>query len=544
MKKTIYEQIKKQNGEGFAKTIRNYDNGVFDIPRVVDIVKYAGRRAEPILPYLISLKNIKIKTGTLLETPESLLSKAGYNTYYVSNLNEQNLIQPYFAKGEALCTFNDPYRYLNYHIIHAVKKNVDQIKRSDFPNPKREDAYATSVISIQILKTGGFISIKNRYNHAVENCDNTFNSNPDNIIYGLSEALKKRFNVDFSSQRVVLPKDYIVLKEKIIHYQTEHNNVYIGDRFYVKDGKIYDLNPDFQLMIEGMFVLDLKEKRLFNPADFFDPFVDILNNEMLGKKISLISDDENGFLLLADQKPILKLNDKYQMTALYLNQTTHIDEFFLYRGGMELKVFSAPKLCCVESNFLYHNKKLKIFYAPHLEQIRDNFLFYNNEIEYLEIPRVVSIGNNFLQDNNTLIRFSASSLKEIGTAFLYGNKNLKKFYAPKLVHIRGDFIFLNEQLQHFFAKKLETVGDRFLPMNRTLDFLRVPNLRQIGKTFLISNRKLRYLFAPNLENTSDDFLENHVKRNYLLSHRKKISVKPIQRIKSILIERFLLRKER
>ena len=64
MSKTMYDIIKKQNGERFAKAIRNYDNGIFDIPNIDKIVKYAGRDAEPIMQYLISLKNIKIvETG-------------------------------------------------------------------------------------------------------------------------------------------------------------------------------------------------------------------------------------------------------------------------------------------------------------------------------------------------------------------------------------------------------------------------------------------------------------------------------------------------
>ena len=56
MSKSMYDIIKKQNGEHFAKAIRNYDNGIFDIPNIDKIVKYAGRDAEPILNYLISLK--------------------------------------------------------------------------------------------------------------------------------------------------------------------------------------------------------------------------------------------------------------------------------------------------------------------------------------------------------------------------------------------------------------------------------------------------------------------------------------------------------
>ncbi len=134
MGKTVFEQIKKQNGEHFAKTIRTFDNGIFDIPRIVDVVKYAGREAEPILNYLVSLKKIHIDTTSEYKDPIQLLDEAGYNAYYVHNLNEQNAIMPYFAPGEQLCTFYDQTRFQKFHIINAVKKNVHAILDKQFQN--------------------------------------------------------------------------------------------------------------------------------------------------------------------------------------------------------------------------------------------------------------------------------------------------------------------------------------------------------------------------------------------------------------------------
>ncbi|MDD3668995.1 MAG: hypothetical protein PHX68_01735 [Alphaproteobacteria bacterium] len=157
--KSTFEIIKKQNGERFAKAIRAYDSGIFDVPDLPAIVKYAGRDAEPIMAYLVSLKNIRIEEQTVSLPPIELLRQAGYDAEYADTLAKQNAIRKYFAPGEALCTFNDPTRYQKYHIINAVRKNVADIRRENFPRPQREDDYGTSVISIQVLKTGGFISI-------------------------------------------------------------------------------------------------------------------------------------------------------------------------------------------------------------------------------------------------------------------------------------------------------------------------------------------------------------------------------------------------
>ena len=53
--KSVYDLVKKQNGEAFAKAIRNFDASIFEIPNILQIVKFAGRKAEPIIPFLRTL---------------------------------------------------------------------------------------------------------------------------------------------------------------------------------------------------------------------------------------------------------------------------------------------------------------------------------------------------------------------------------------------------------------------------------------------------------------------------------------------------------
>ena len=118
----MFDIIKKQNGEKFAKAIRSYDSGIFDIPNLDHIVRYAGREAEPIMNYLVSLKDIQIKSQETHKDPIELLRQAGYDAYYADTLQKQNAIRKYFKKGEELCTFGDAHRFEKYHIINAVKK--------------------------------------------------------------------------------------------------------------------------------------------------------------------------------------------------------------------------------------------------------------------------------------------------------------------------------------------------------------------------------------------------------------------------------------
>ena len=375
--KTVFEQIKKQNGEAFAKAIRAYDNGIFDVPGIVDIVKYAGREAESIMNYLVSLKNIQIEEHGVYQDPIALLDQAGYNAYYADTLQKQNAIQKYYAQGEELCTFRDNTRYKKYHIINAVRKDVDQIKREDFKNPKREDKYGTSVLSIQILKKGGFISIKNRYNHTVLNPDNTLNSNPDNIILGLSESLKHYLKVDFTSQKTLLPNNYILIKNKIIHYNYEVDNIYFGDDFYVKDGQIHELDKDKEIMMD-YFIFNVKDKTIkFPNSSCADIFPKVFEDEIKNKKIQ-ITKDKDGRHIFADNVEIAVIKNGH-LISLYLPNSKKIGD-----------------------DFLYYNKKLSKLNAPLLEEVGDDFLYYNKKLSKLNAPALEKVGEDFLRNNEEL----------------------------------------------------------------------------------------------------------------------------------------------
>lgn len=336
MAKTVYDLIKKQNGEHFAKAIRNYDNGIFDIPNIVDIVKYAGRDAEPIMSYLGSLKNIIIEEQSVHMNPIDLLDKAGYKAYIVTNLEEQNAIEGYFRNGEKLCTFRDHDRFKRYYIINAVKKEClgdDKLPKSKWhikpsQNPRREDEYGTSVTSIQVLKTGGFISIKNRYNHTVINPDNTLNSNPDNIIYGLADAIKHYFNVDFGVQKVQMPDGYTILNKQVIHYNQEIRGIYFANDFYMKNGKIKEINKSTQLMLPGDLILDAQTKTVKSIAGENKTWADALTKLISNKKIQINKTEDGTKEILADGKIVFSINPSNRLFK-YLDLSEQTSDLIL-----------------------------------------------------------------------------------------------------------------------------------------------------------------------------------------------------------------------
>lgn len=104
----------------------------------------------------------------------------------------------------------------------AVKKDVSNIKREDYKEPKREDKYGTSVISIQFTRDmANMLSIKNRYNHTVSNPDVTFSNNLDNIIPGLTASFENTYG----------------LKQK-----NNGNSLEIPQYVLASDGKYYKYN--------------------------------------------------------------------------------------------------------------------------------------------------------------------------------------------------------------------------------------------------------------------------------------------------------------
>jgi len=146
----------------------------------------------------------------------------------------------------------------------AVKENVDQIKREDFVKPSRQDEYGTSVISIQFTKTSTHtLSIKNRYNHTVNNPDATFSNNLDNIIPGLTDSFARAGYVQtYVKPCFELPNYVLAADGKYYKYNIEINNIYYCPNNVIIDNfEVHEYNKD-SFIVFDYFILDLKEKKI------------------------------------------------------------------------------------------------------------------------------------------------------------------------------------------------------------------------------------------------------------------------------------------
>lgn len=211
--------------------------------------------------------------GTIRKTTQEEIiedfKKAGYDTVIFDDEEKIAECKKYYAAGEIICTYNNLLgRMSQYHMLVAIKKDIDKIQRSK--TPKREDEYGTSILNIQIAKNGSHMSIKNRYNHTVSECDSTLNNNLDLLVPGLQAKVLGYYNIASINKNKTYYRNIAKINGVYLKYVTEVENVYFGN--FVLDSKNgvrfadngrYYVNTDR----DNLCVLDFHDKKvikLFN----------------------------------------------------------------------------------------------------------------------------------------------------------------------------------------------------------------------------------------------------------------------------------------
>lgn len=213
--------------------------------------------------------------GIIRETTQEEIiedfKKAGYDTVIFDDEEKIAECKKYYAAGEVICTYNNlSGRMSQYHMLVAIKKDIDKIQRSK--TPQREDEYGTSILNIQIAKNGSHISIKNRYNHTVSECDSTLNNNLDLLVPGLQAKVLGYYNIASLNKDKTYYRSIAKINGVYLKYVTEVENVYFGN--FVLDSKNgvrfadngrYYVNTDRDN--DNLCVLDFHDKKvikLFN----------------------------------------------------------------------------------------------------------------------------------------------------------------------------------------------------------------------------------------------------------------------------------------
>ena len=483
------KQIKKKYGERFMKMCRTHFPTILEEEgKLLEILQanfsdtaatlYDDIQSHNLVNKFASYIFEKFETekkGRVIteKTPYELLDEAGYELVECHSEREIQSFKKYYADGEELCTFNGD-RLDDCVVFWAVKKNVGEIRRKDFESPERDDEYGTSVMSIQFSKRGSCrVSIKNRYNHTVDNPDATLGNDLERIAPGLTysfeEVLRARgLELDSSKEEFRIP-GYIKANDgKLYKY-----NAHIGDKYYCPENIIIENGEPIQLegqekqVLIDCFVVDMEQKtiRAFDDS-VQDSFTDSLTNI---QKIEMVKDTDAG----DGSKKII-----------------------IYKEGQE-----EPIVITVDKDegiIGYQNSELV--------EVGDNFLAHSLRVRTLDTPNIEKIGDNFCEESS-LEEINFKKLKSIGDNCCRYDRHLKKVNTPELVEAGNGCFSAAEQLMEFNATNLEKVGDDFCSW-ASLEVADFPNMISIGKEFCSECEPLKIANIPKLVEAPDKCLSN------------------------------------
>lgn len=458
--------------------------------------------------YIFSYFYVENNLPDLPESASGLLKKAGYTLYECNTEEEIQSFKKYYAPKEKLCTF-DGGRLNGHYVFFAVKDNVDDIKRENFDKPQREDEYGTSVVSIQFSKDPDFndVQIKNRYNHKVENPDDTYFNNLDNIIPGLTRSFEKDYHLRITPKSCPSLKleNFIQGTDGKFHrfYMQQSNIFFCENNYLIKkriiNGRVTDILEDDKTFIKekeryifmDTYVMDLKEKKMINLVPNFANDFDRILDDATNITVTRTSDD----------RKITITNDDNTVTEITLDAFGNIISF------------SSPSLTSIGNDFMRTNLALKTINIPNVTSIGNNFLIINTALEELSLPKVVSIGNSFCSSNTAITKVDASLLATVGNDFLNASKSLVNLELPNLLKTGKSFLGECDNLKYLTVPKLQSIGDYFLYQNSTMESLNLPSLdlNLANSSFFLAHAShLKFLYFP----PQDEFiLQKFISRN-------------------------------
>ena len=471
--------------------------------------------------YIYGLTKLDNGTKTTNLSPEELFDKAGYILYPECQTEadiqsfrhyyhrggptpEYKGGKPVPYSGEELCTFNGG-RLETDRVWFAVKKNVDKIRREEFKNPRREDDYGVSVLSIQFSRTNpSWLSIKNRYNHTIRdvNPDATFGNNLDNIIEGLTQAFVEKYHITLANQgqEILEIPGYVQAADgKFYKYNLERGGIYYcPGNVIIKNGEAKTLDKDRYILFD-YFVLDLNTNEIKDLSASQDSFPESVGQIKSVKRIP----SQDGLTLQitpVEGEQIEIVLDKHNQITGYSNPNiVDVGRFFLY-WNLSLTQLELPELQTAGYGFLFCNNSLTQLELPKLQKAGNYFLRFNDSLTQLDLPNLREVGNGFLNKNNSLTQLELPNLRETGRGFLSSNKSLTDLKLPKLQKVGGDFLYWNNSLTHLELPELQVAGDYFLCCNNSLTQLDLPKLQAMGQDSLADNSKLRQAIENNLKN--------------------------------------------
>ena len=513
--------IKKHYGEKMMHLCRTYLYQLLEtdglVPSLLEAHFYKSRNlADDIInegqnvafaTYMNSFVKNKVKESVVKQkSAKELMDEAGY-ILFDECLTEDEIqaFRRFYDPEEVICTIKNGGRLKEARVWFAIKKNVADIKRENFKNPERQNEYGTSVISIQFSRGNDRLSIKNRYNHTITDLppDNTFNSDLDNIIPGLSLAFERDYGVrDTKSAK---PKfelhNYVNVGGKFYKYNLERDNIYYcGDNIVIDNFEVKKL-PEHQMLVE-CYIFDFNENKVYS----YDETKKDSFPESLGEIEKMSFNGKEIVVKVKNGKDVIIGIDKQRRIVSYKNENvTYVDSSFL-DNNTHLQSLEMPNLEECENYFLYNNKELAELNLPLLKRCGDYLLYNNTELTELNLPLLKSCGDYFLYLNEGLTELHLPVVKTVGYDFLKRNQKLTELSLPSLVSCEGNFLAYNKELTEISLPALKTCGSCFMFYNTKIKKVSLPALKTCGSCFMFYNAKIKKVSLPAVESIDSYFL--------------------------------------
>ena len=569
-------QIKKEYGEKMMQLCRRNFATILETPGLLysilsshiapthsladDIINHY--REEDFVNYIYSMVQKDEEEEELPDTgknPFELMREAGYRLFKCSNEGEIQSFKHYYRPGEELCTFNGG-RLQRCIVFFAVKDNANELKREDFIEPQREDEYGTSVISIQ-FGYGEFneLSIKNRYNHTVNNPDATFNNNLENIIPGLTRSFEKAYNLKVVSGpknynfltedlryipayipkkdengNIIEPKDIKDIDRKLYRYNVEIDGIYFCEgNLIVRDGVVIDdyKKDAGRYIIADNYVIDAHEKTIYPfeykekkkeneeekkveieklPRD--DSFTNSIKEVGEIKNITVLKDNGNRVIKIKyiDGKEVFITVDKTNSIVGYKNEYIKKLEKGFLKFNVKLRELSVDNVEVVERDCLVRNAGIRVLSLPKAEYLGDYFLCSNRGFNKLYIPKVREMGTNVFEYNNALEKFEAPSLVKMGSRVLSNNHCLHELSLDNLKYMGSFFARENRNVWDFIhLPKVLIIGSECFSNIMGVKRVNFNSVEIMGPDVLASETYLRELVLPNVVEIYSGFMNSN-----------------------------------
>lgn len=449
----------------------------------------------------------------VLKTPSELLSDVGYDLYECHSEEEIQAFKSFYAPGEELCTF-DGSRLDSCHVFFAVRNDALALKREDFKEPRRQDSYGTSVISIQFSRDDDHsLSIKNRYNHTVSNPDATFSNNLENIVPGLTVSFEKYYGLKQQYHQEVDLDGFVFAQGRMYRYvYEEHHIFYCEDNIIIDNGQIIETYRDKgRYIFCGALIYDKHDKKFIK----YDPQIKegLLETAQDALSVEVVElEDEKRIVFKYDgYDAVITLDDDNMIIGYDNPGIENIGDYFL-QSCSRLRYLNVPNARTIGNSFLGIHQ-LESVYLPNVEKVGVHFVSkINATVKSVDMPKLKVTSKRFCCSLENVETVNFPSLEMVEEDFFEFENNLRSVSLPSAKYLGHKALAGCKYLEDLYIPYVEEMSSSVLYRNKCLRVLNAPSLKKFGLSLLHDNDVVESINAPMLEELPRRIRNEHVLR--------------------------------